>query len=243
LYYIYNHNFLTIELPSKLVDLIVTSPPYNLDMSYGDYDDSDFYVKYLVFIEEFFKKSFDLLKSDGRMCVNIPLDTNKNGYQSIYADIVNIAKRIGFKYQTTIIWDKQITNRQNSWGLWLSASAPFVISPVETILVLYKNTWKKFSGSKISDISKQEFLSWISGLWAFTGESKKKIKHPAPFPIELPKRCIKLFSYVNDIILDPFLGSGTTLLACIETNRKGVGIELDKNYCDLSKERIIKLLY
>jgi len=91
------------------------------------------------------------------------------------------------------------------------ASAPFVIAPVELIVVLYKKHWRKVSGSGKSDITRDEFIQWTNGLWTFKGESKKRIGHPAPFPIELPKRCIKLFSFVGDTILDPFVGSGTTL--------------------------------
>jgi len=121
----------------------------------------------------------------------------------------------------------------------LSASAPYVIAPVELIVILYKKDWKKTSGSKKSDISKQDFMDWTNGLWTFTGESKKRIGHPAPFPRELPRRCIKLFSFVGDAVLDPFLGSGTTLIACLETSRQGIGVEIDKNYCELAKRRIL----
>jgi len=88
--------------------------------------------------------------------------------------------------------------------------------------------------------NKKEFMEWTNGLWTFSGESKKKIGHPAPFPIELPKRCIKLFSFVGDTVLDPFLGSGSTLIACALLNRKGIGVEIDENYCKLAKNRLIK---
>jgi site-specific DNA-methyltransferase (adenine-specific) len=108
------------------------------------------------------------------------------------------------------------------------------------VVVLYKKEWKKTSGSLKSDITKEEFMNWTNGVWNFSGESKIKIGHPAPFPVELPKRCIKLFTYVEDIVLDPFLGSGSTLLACLDTNRRGIGIEIDKNYCDLAKKRLLK---
>jgi site-specific DNA-methyltransferase (adenine-specific) len=115
-----------------------------------------------------------------------------------------------------------------------------VIAPVELIVVLYKDKWKKTSGSKISDIERQEFMDWTNGLWTFNGESKKRIGHPAPFPIELPRRCVKLFSYVDDIVLDPFSGSGTTLIAAISNNRKGIGIDVDKKYCELARKRIFE---
>jgi len=81
-------------------------------------------------------------------------------------------------------------------------------------------------------------MEWTNGLWTFPGESKKRIGHPAPFPPELPRRCIKLFSYVDDTVLDPFVGSGTTLIVAHLNQRRSIGIEVDKGYCDLAKERV-----
>ncbi|MCX7871653.1 MAG: site-specific DNA-methyltransferase [Verrucomicrobiae bacterium] len=230
----------TISIESNSIDLIVTSPPYNVDIKYNSHNDKLTYDEYLNFTEKWMSKCFDLLKNDGRMCLNIPLDKNKGGQQSVCADITTIAKKIGYKYHSTIIWNEQNISRRTAWGSWLSARAPYVIAPVEVILVLYKNSWRKTSGSGISDISKKEFIDWTNGVWTFCGESKKRVNHPAPFPVELPRRCIKLFSFVEDVVLDPFLGSGSTLLACIQTNRIGIGIDIDKNYCELSKQRVQK---
>jgi site-specific DNA-methyltransferase (adenine-specific) len=171
--------------------------------------------------------------------LNIPLDKNKNGQKSVGADITKIAQEVGWSYHSTIIWNEGNISRRTAWGSWLSASAPYVIAPVELIVVLYKYEWKKTSGSKISDITKTEFMDWTNGLWTFNGESKKRIGHPAPFPIELPHRCIKLFSYVNDVVFDPFTGSGTTLIAAANLNRIAVGLELDLQYCELAKNRIL----
>lgn len=155
------------------------------------------------------------------------------------ADLTTIAKRIGFKYHSTIVWNEGNISRRTAWGSWLSASAPYVIAPVELIVIFYKKRWKKNSGTKKSDITKKEFMEWTNGLWTFSGESKKKIGHPAPFPIELPKRCIKLFSFIGDTVLDPFLGSGSTLIAAYLNNRKGIGIEIDESYCELAKKRLL----
>jgi len=110
---------------------------------------------------------------------------------------------------------------------------------VELIIILYKNEWKK-KHKGVSDISKEDFIAWTNGLWTFSGESKKRIGHPAPFPKELPKRCIKLFSFIGDTIFDPFSGSGTTILEAIENERIGIGLELDVEYCKLSKKRILE---
>lgn len=238
---IYNDDILTTEcVDEKSIDLIVTSPPYNVDIKYGAHNDKMDYSEYLDFTRKWLSKFYKLVKDDGRLCLNIPLDKNKGGQQSVCADITTIAKQVGWKYHSTIIWNEQNISRRTAWGSWLSASAPYVIAPVEVIVVLYKKVWKKSSGSRESDITKKEFMEWTNGVWNFMGESKKKIGHPTPFPVELPKRCIKLFSFVGDTVLDPFLGSGSTLIACIKTNRKGIGIEIDKNYCELAKQRLIK---
>ena len=237
---IYNADFLkTDHIKERTIDLIVTSPPYNVGIKYNSYDDKMSYEDYLSFTREWLAGCYRVMKDDGRFCLNIPLDKNKGGQQSVCADITTIAKQVGWKYHSTIIWNEQNISRRTAWGSWLSASAPYVIAPVEVIVILYKDRWKKISGSRRSDIGKKEFMEWTNGVWTFMGESKKRIGHPTPFPVELPRRCMKLFSFVGDTILDPFLGSGSTLVACVLTNRKGVGIEIDSNYCRLAKQRLI----
>ena len=231
----------TPYVTANSIDLIVTSPPYNVDIQYGAHDDQMSYADYLAFTREWIAKCYALAKPEGRFCLNIPLDKNKGGQQSVCADITTIAKQIGWKYHSTIIWNEQNISRRTAWGSWLSASAPFVIAPVEVIVVLYKESWKKTSGSKKSDITREEFMAWTNGVWNFNGESKKRVGHPAPFPIELPRRCIKLFTFVGDVVLDPFLGSGTTLVACAETGRQGIGFEIDVNYCELARKRLEKI--
>lgn len=229
----------TKEIKPNSIDLIVTSPPYNVDIKYNSHDDQISYPQYLEFSHKWLSRCFEWLKDDGRLCLNIPLDKNKGGQQSVGADLTTIAKKIGFKYHSTIIWNEGNISRKTAWGSWLSASAPYVIAPVELILVLYKNNWKK-NEKKQSDIEKEEFVEWTNGLWTFSGQNKKGAGgHPAPFPVELPKRCIKLFSFVGDTILDPFLGSGSTIIASVLNNRKGFGIEVDKEYCEIAKKRIL----
>lgn len=232
-----NDDFLKCDIPNNSIDLIVTSPPYNVGIEYGLHNDEMSYEQYMKWTESWLSKALNLLKKDGRMCLNIPLDKNKGGQQSVYADVLTIAKKVGFNYHSTIIWNEGNISRRTAWGSWLSASAPYVMAPVEVIVVLYKESWKKLTDG-VSDISREEFIEWTNGLWTFSGESKKKIGHPAPFPIELPRRCIKLFSYVGDTILDPFAGSGTTLIAAYKSKRKVIGVEIDEQYFELAKERI-----
>ena len=118
---------------------------------------------------------------------------------------------------------------------------PHVIAPVEVVIVLYKGEWKRKRQGQ-SDITAEEFKKWVLGVWDFRGESAKRVGHEAPFPRELPRRCIKLFSFVGDTVLDPFAGSGTTLIEAICNKRKAMGIELEEKYCDLSRRRMEKTL-
>ena len=236
---IINRNVLTTRTIKKdSIDLIVTSPPYNVDIEYSSNDDALSYEDYLIFSQKWFVRCYNWLKSDGRFCLNIPLDKNKGGQQHVGADLTKLATKVGFQYHSTIVWNEGNISRRTAWGSWLKASAPYVIAPVELILVLYKEDWKKTSGSQESDMTKAEFMEWTNGLWTFPGESKKRIGHPAPFPLELPRRCIKLFSYVGDTVLDPFMGSGTTLLAAYKNKRRSIGIDIDENYCRLAQERL-----
>ncbi|MFC2072622.1 DNA-methyltransferase [Chloroflexota bacterium] len=237
---IYQDDILTTkEIQQNTIDLIVTSPPYNVDIEYNSHDDKMSYEIYLEFSEKWLGRCYQFVKDDGRLCLNIPLDKNKGGQQSVYADLTTIAKKVGWKYHTTIVWNEQNISRRTAWGSFRSASAPFVIAPVEMIVVLFKERWKKTSGSCESDITKEDFMAWTNGVWTFNGESKKRIGHPAPFPVELPMRCIKLFSFVGDVVLDPFAGSGSTLVASALAGRKGIGIEIDEGYCRLAHQRLL----
>jgi site-specific DNA-methyltransferase (adenine-specific) len=238
-----NDDFLKIDyMKPNSIDLIVTSPPYNVDIEYEGYRDDIPYEKYLEFTEKWLRIAYELLKPDGRMCLNIPLDKSKGrtgeGFQSVYADVVTIAKKVGFKYFSTIIWNEGNISRRTAWGSFASASAPYVIAPVEAIVLLYKHNWKKLKEG-ISDISPEEFKQWTLGLWTFPGENPKRVEHPAPFPAELPKRCIKLFSYIGDVVLDPFVGSGTTLITAYMLRRKAIGIDISRKYCEIARKRLI----
>jgi site-specific DNA-methyltransferase (adenine-specific) len=239
--YIYKGNVLNKHSFSKeFVDLIVTSPPYNVGIDYNSNDDELTYHQYLDFSEKWMKNCYNWSKPQARFLLNIPLDKNKGGHKSVGADLTKIAQDVGWKYHSTIIWNEGNISRRTAWGSWMKASAPYVIAPVELIVILYKEQWKKTNGSRISDITKEEFMEYTNGIWTFPGESKKRIGHPAPFPKELPYRAIKLFSFVGDTVFDPFMGSGTTLIVAAQTNRIGVGLEIDENYCELAKNRVIK---
>lgn len=227
------------RIPENHIDLIVTSPPYNVNKNYGASNDNLSYEEYLEFTKKWLEKCYMWAKCDGRLCMNIPVDTGKGEQRSVGVDITYIAKLVGWKYRTTIIWNEGNVSKVGARGSFMSASSPHIITPAELIVVMYKDRWKKASKGK-SDTTKDEFVKWTNGMWNFSGESKKKIGHPAPFPVELPKRCIKLFSYEGDIVLDPFMGSGTTIVAAKTLGRKSMGIEMSRDFCELAFHRILK---
>ena len=222
-------------LAADSVDLIVTSPPYNVGKLYSgsENDDALDYREYLQFSRKWLANCFYWSRDTGRMCVNVSIDKNKHGKQPLAADITTLAMQVGWCYHATILWNEGNISRRTAWGSWKSASAPHVIAPVEVIIVLYKSAWKRQHQGK-SDISGEDFKNWVLGIWDFSGESAKRIGHEAPFPRELPKRCIKLFSFVDDTVLDPFCGSGTTMIETINNKRIAYGIELEEKYCNLT---------
>ena len=235
---IYNQDFLEFKI-EKNINLIITSPPYNLGKIYNLYKDDLTYDDYLEFTENWLRKAYEISADDTRLCINIP-DFTIVGGKHLYnsGDTYLKALKAGWNFAFSIIWNKANVHKRTAWGSWLSASSPSLISPCEIILIFYKNSWKRLEKGE-SDIERREFIDWTLAYWAFPGQQSKLVgNHPSPFPIELPKRCIKLFSYKDDIILDPFLGSGSTLIAALETKRKGIGIEIDKDYCKIAEQRI-----
>jgi site-specific DNA-methyltransferase (adenine-specific) len=226
------------------INLVVTSPPYNVGIEYDKHVDTMTYPEYLKWCHEWLKLMYRLMANDGRICINIPFSVTpehlneKKGAEDINypvtADYTRICESIGFKYWRTLVWDKNHSNK-TCWGSWRSASSPFMRDPSEAILIFYKGQWKRLQKGT-STISGPEFMSWTKNVWKMHPETKSK--HPAAFPIELPNRCIKLFSYKEDTILDCFLGSGTTGEAAVRLGRNFVGVEKSVNYFDMAKERI-----
>jgi site-specific DNA-methyltransferase (adenine-specific) len=219
------------------VDLVVTSPPYNLDVSYNGYADNLPYDRYLEWVGLWARELFRVCATGGRACINIPLDSNKGGKRPVYGDYVRVFRDAGWTYQTTIVWNESNISRRTAWGSWMSPTAPFVTAPVEMVPVFHKGEWRRKRDGRTTDVSRDEFLAWTLGVWEFAGENPSKVGHPAPFPLELPKRLIKLYSFVEDTILDPFLGSGTTCCAAKQLGRRSIGVDIDPHYCELAAER------
>jgi site-specific DNA-methyltransferase (adenine-specific) len=227
-----------MEVPGRAdVDLVVTSPPYSLGVDYGQagYADDQPYQRYLQWVTVWAETLLQASAYGGRACINIPLDSNKGGKRAIYADYLRIFQAVGWTYQTSIVWNEQNISRRTAWGSWLSPSAPFVTAPVEMIAVFFKGSFRRpATGGRHGDITRDEFLAWTLGMWTFAGANPRRTGHPAPFPEELPRRLIKLYSYPDDLVLDPFAGSGTTLVAARKLGRRSVGIEINSAFCDLT---------
>jgi len=238
-----NDDILKANIPNG-IQLVITSPPYNVGIEYDKHVDTMTYVEYLKWCELWLKKMFDIMAEDGRICINVPfsvtpqhLNKEKGAEDINYpvaADYIEICRKVGFKYYRTIIWEK-IGSNKTCWGSWRSARAPFIIDPNECILVFYKNQWKR-KNTGVSTISGRDFMTYIKNIWKMHPETRSK--HPAAYPLELPNRCIKLFSYKEDTILDCFLGSGTTGESAVRLGRNFIGVEKSGDYFNMAKERI-----
>jgi site-specific DNA-methyltransferase (adenine-specific) len=223
------------------VNLVVTSPPYSLGVDYGQagYADDQPYAHYLEWVRGWASMLLNVSAPGGRACINIPLDSNKGGKRAIYADYLRIFQEVGWTYQTSIVWNEQNISRRTAWGSWLSPSAPFVTAPVEMIAVFYKGSFRRPAiDGKRGDITRDEFLAWTLGMWTFAGANPRRVGHPAPFPEELPRRLIKLYSYPDDVVLDPFVGSGTSLVVAKRLGRSSLGVEINPVFCELTKRNL-----
>lgn len=224
------------ELPDRSVHLMVTSPPYNVGKEY----DADLTLEeYLAFLEKVMREVYRVLVPGGRACVNVA-NLGRKPYIPMNGLIARSMIDLGFLMRGEIIWDKAASaSTSTAWGSWQSPSNPTLRDTHEYILVFSKGTFKrpKIEGRE-STISKEEFLEYTKSVWGFASESAKKVGHPAPFPVELPYRLIQLYTYSNEVVLDPFMGSGQTALAARKTGRHFVGYEVNEEYLQLARERI-----
>jgi len=241
---LYNGDCREIIPTLEKVNLVVTSPPYNVGISYDTHNDLMPVDKYYEFIYDVFGKIYDIMPDDGRLALNIPYEVNfKNcGGSRVFlaSDIWNILSTIGYQYVTTV--DLNETSPQKSkltaWGSWNSPSAPYIYNPKECVLICYKKVWKRLTKgtSYFNQDNKKEFIKYVSGIWDYRAETQKLTE--ANFSLDIPLPAIKILSWKEDIVLDPFAGSGTSLLACEMLGRKWIGIELSKNYYNIAFTRV-----
>jgi len=223
------------ELPDNSVHLMITSPPYNVSKEY----DEDLSLKeYLQLLENSFKETFRVLVNGGRACINVA-NLGRKPYIPLSDYISQMMIDIGFNMRGEIIWNKAASaSPSTAWGSWQSAANPILRDIHEYILIFSKGDYKREKGKKENTITKKQFMEWTKSIWTMNAESARRIGHPAPFPEELPYRLIQLYSFKGDIVLDPFMGSGTTAVAAIKSERKFVGYDISQEYIDLAEKRL-----
>ena len=223
------------ELPDNSVHLMITSPPYNVAK---EYDEDLSLEEYLQFLNRVWRETYRVLVPGGRVCINVA-NLGRKPYIPLHSYIVQGMLEIGYLMRGEIIWNKASSaSPSTAWGSWLSAANPVLRDIHEYILIFCKDTFSRKRGNKKNTIKKEQFLEWTKSVWTFPAVSAKKIGHPAPFPEELPYRLIQLYSFKDDVVLDPFVGSGTTCLAALKTGRNYVGYDNNPEYVKLAEDRI-----
>jgi len=224
------------ELPDNSVHLMVTSPPYNVGK---EYDENLTLNEYREFLKRVWSEVKRVLVPGGRACINIA-NLGRKPYIPLHAFLIEDMLDLGFLMRGEIIWNKASSGSPSTaWGTWLSAKNPILRDIHEYILVFSKSSFARdLIENKKSTISKEEFLEFTKSVWTFSAEPATKVGHPAPFPVELPYRLIQLYTFEEDVILDPFMGSGQTAIAAIKTHRHYIGYETNQEYIELAQRRI-----
>jgi site-specific DNA-methyltransferase (adenine-specific) len=251
------------KLPEGCIDLIVTSPPYGVSIKYDVHDDDVEFEEYKVFSKNWLSEAYKVLKDDGRIALNIPYEINrqsKGGRIFFVSEIYQIMKEIGFQFFGIVDLEEQSPHRSKTtaWGSWMSPSSPYIYNPKECVILAYKKHHiKKVKGEPQwtgvpTDIEqedgtvkkktvylqedKKEFMELVFGQWNYFADTKSLTK--ATFSMDIPDKAIKILSYKNDIVLDPFMGSGTSAVAAEINDRRWLGIELSPNYVEIARKRV-----
>jgi site-specific DNA-methyltransferase (adenine-specific) len=251
------------KMPESSVDLIVTSPPYGVGIAYDTFNDDIEFEQYKLFSASWLREAYRVLKDDGRIALNIPYEINrqdKGGRILMVSELWQVMKSIGYKFYGIVDLEEDSPHRSKTtaWGSWMSPSAPYIYNPKECVILAYKkNHIKKVKGesqwkSDIVDLQqedgtvkkktvyqdedKKEFMELVYGQWDYFADTKQMTK--ATFSMDIPMKAIKILTYKNDLVLDPFCGSGTSVAAAEILHRRWVGIELSPNYCEVARQRV-----
>ena len=247
------------EMPEGWVDLVVTSPPYNVGIKYDTHNDEIVMDEYWEWSEKWLTEAYRLLKDDGRIAINIPYEVNvqaRGGRVFFASELYQVMKKVGFKFYGIVDLEEDSPHRSKTtaWGSWMSPSAPYIYNPKECVILAYKKVHiKKVKGepqwkgepyltedgkNKVAyaEQDKKEFMELVFGQWKYFADTRTLTK--ATFSMDIPEKAIKILSYKNDVVLDPFNGSGTSCVAAVVHDRRWVGIELSSNYCEIAKQRI-----
>ena len=250
-------------LPDGCIDLLVTSPPYSVNIKYDVYDDSISMEDYWEFTKNWLSESFRVLKDDGRVAINVPIETNvqeRGGRILFNAEFWMRMKEVGFQFfgMVDLIEDSPHRVRQTAWGSWMSASSPYIYNPKECVILAYKKSKKKLKKGtsqwegELTKVEKEDgtfknkmiykpedkkdFMNLVFGRWEYFPDTRSLTK--ATFSMDIPSKAIRILSYKDDLVLDPFMGSGTSAVAAETLGRRWMGIEISDNYTKIANERI-----
>ena len=254
-------------LPEGSVDLILTSPPYGVGIDYDVHDDDMVWEEYVKFTYSWMEQAYRVLKDDGRIALNIPYEINrqeKGGRIFMVAELWNILASIGYKFYGVVDLEESSPHRSKTtaWGSWMSPSSPYIYNPKECVLLCYKQLSKKQTkgtpqwkswveqvedknnpellvNKKMYEKSdKDDFISLVYGQWNYFADTRQQTK--ATFSMDIPVRAMKILSYKEDIVMDPFMGSGTSAVAAEFVGRNWVGVELSENYTEVANNRLLE---
>jgi site-specific DNA-methyltransferase (adenine-specific) len=253
--------------PEGSIDLVVTSPPYNVNISYDVHKDDLPMDEYYEWTKDWLRQAFRVLKDDGRIAVNIPNELNvqdRGGRILFVSEFWMLMKEVGFKFSglVDLTEDSPHRVRQTAWGSWMSASCPYIYNPKECVILAYKVTNKKLTKGEsqwlgtptkiiqedgtiktkmvYQDEDKKEFMNLVFGRWEYFADTKSLTK--ATFSMDIPAKAIKILTYKDDIVLDPFMGSGTSAFAAELLDRRWIGIELSPSYAEIARKRVQVLI-
>lgn len=227
------------NIPDSSVHLMVTSPPYNVGKEY----DTDLSLnEYFDMLRDVFAETHRVLVNGGRACVNIA-NVGRKPYIPYHKFIIDSMMKVGFLMRGEVVWDKGAgAGVSTAWGSWRSASNPTLRDTHEYILVFSKGKFTREGENKESTISRDEFLEFTKSVWVFPPESAERVGHPAPFPVELPYRCIQLYTFRGEVVLDPFCGVGTTAIAAIKAGRHFICLDNNSEYVEKARRRVKEYL-
>jgi len=255
------------KIPINSIDLICTSPPYNCGIKYDTHDDFMSMDDYWIWTEKWLTNAYNLLKDDGRVSINIPYETNvreRGGRVFFVSEFYQVMKKVGFKFFGIVDLEEESPHRSKTtaWGSYMSCSGPYIYNPKECVILAYKHKhiktvkgepqWKGMPTEieqedgtvkkKVvyEDTDKKEFMELVFGQWKYFADTKSLTK--ATFSLDIPTKAIKILSYKNDVVLDPFMGSGTTAFAAELLGRRWVGIELSPDYAEIARNRVQTLI-